>query len=75
MLPKLVEALQLLKFMRKQERLDFMSDVLAKEEDYTIDGGITSAAIEELLALGKIEELRDLLDNARQAAKELEPQT
>jgi hypothetical protein len=46
-----------------------MEGVLAREEDFTIDGTVTNNAIEELLMLGKVEELTDLLQNAREAAE------
>jgi hypothetical protein len=59
-----MEALQLLKYIYKQDQLDFTQDVLAREEDYRIEGEVTERAVEELLASGKIEELRDLLGNA-----------
>jgi hypothetical protein len=58
-----MEALQLLKYIYEQDRLDFTWDVLAREEDYQIEGEVTERAVEELLASGKIEELRDLLGN------------
>ena len=57
-----MEALQL-KYIYKQDRLDFTRDVLAREEDYRIEGEVTERAVEELLASGKIEELRELLGN------------
>ena len=58
-----MEALQLLKYIHKQDRLDFTRDVLAREEDYRIEEEVTDRAVEELLASGKIKELRDLLGN------------
>jgi hypothetical protein len=58
-----MEALQLLKYIYKQDWLNFTWDILTREEDYQIEGGVTECAVEELLALGKIEELRDLLGN------------
>lgn len=61
--PALMEALQLLKYIYKQDRLNFTWDVLAREEDYRIEGKVMEHAVEELLASGKIEELRDLLGN------------
>ena len=61
--PALMEALQLLKYMYKQDRLNFTRDLLARDEDYRIEGEVTERAVEELLASGKIEELRDLLGN------------
>ncbi|KAF7372144.1 Dimer-Tnp-hAT domain-containing protein [Mycena venus] len=59
----LFEALQLMKYSYKQDRLSFTDDVLAKEEDYTIEGTLTEAAIRELMQTGKTEELADLLRN------------
>jgi hypothetical protein len=50
-----------LKFTFKQERLDFSADWLAKEEDYTIDGNVTEAAVQELMLGGKANELYELL--------------
>jgi hypothetical protein len=61
--PALMEALQLLKYIYKQDQLNFMQDVLAREEDYRIEGEVREHAVEELLASAKIEELRDLLGN------------
>jgi hypothetical protein len=58
-----MKALQLLKYIYKQDQLNFMRDVLAREEDYQIEGEVMEHAVEELLALRKIEELRDLLGN------------
>jgi hypothetical protein len=40
-----------------------MDGLLAKEEDYTIEGIPTEAAIRELIKAGKMEELADLLKN------------
>jgi hypothetical protein len=61
--PALLEVLQILKFLFKQERLNFSEDWVAKEEDYTIEGEVTENAIRELLSSGKISELFDLLRN------------
>lgn len=61
----LLEALQVLKYSFKQDRLDFMAGHLAREEDYAIDGELTPAAIEELLKLGQIDELSDLIRNSQ----------
>ncbi len=41
-----------------------MDGFILKEEDYTIDGQLTQYAIEELLRLGRTDELSDLLRNA-----------
>lgn len=62
----LLEALQVLKYSYKQDRLDFMTGYLAKEEDYAIEGELTPAAIEELLTLGKVDELSDLIHNSKE---------
>jgi hypothetical protein len=35
-----MEALQLLKYIYKQDRLDFTQDVLAREEHYRIEGEV-----------------------------------
>ena len=61
--PALLEVLQILKFLFKQEQLNFSEDWVAKEEDYTIEGEVTEYAIRELLSLGKVAELSDLLNN------------
>ena len=65
-LPKLLEVLQIIKYGRKQDRLDFMDGILANEEDYTIDGNLTARAIEELIQLGRIDELKELLESAEE---------
>lgn len=62
--PQLMEALQVLKFSFKQDRLTFTDDLLAAEKDYTIAGPVTGKAIEELISTGKIDELGELLANA-----------
>ena len=67
-LPKLLEVLQVIKYARKQDRLDFMDGFLANEEDYTTDGSLTVWAIEELIQLGRIDELRELLEIAEEHA-------
>jgi len=36
--PALMEALQLLKYMYKQDRLNFTRDLLARDEDYELKG-------------------------------------
>jgi hypothetical protein len=56
----LLEILQVLKHLYRQERLDFTSHWIAKEEDYSIERA-TEAAIAELVSTGKSEELLDLL--------------
>ncbi|KAJ7464854.1 hypothetical protein B0H11DRAFT_1610353, partial [Mycena galericulata] len=61
--PGLLEILQFLKYMYKQLRLDFTADILAKEEDYAIEGDITENAIRELMKTGAIQELAELLKN------------
>jgi hypothetical protein len=58
-----MEALQILKFSRRQERLCFTRDLIAKEDDYKISGPVTRRAAEELRDTGKFDELADLLQN------------
>jgi hypothetical protein len=73
-LPKLLEALQVRKFLLKQRHagaFDFMEGFMVKEEDYAIDGTLTLYAIEELLSLGRLDELHDLLRNAEEAVSEM----
>jgi len=64
--PQLMEALQVLKFSFKQDRLTFTDDLLAAENDYTIAGPVTAKAIQELISTGKIDELGELLSNAEE---------
>jgi hypothetical protein len=66
---EMMEMLQVLKFTFKQDRLDFSEGWLAKEEDYTIEGKVSVAAIEELIKLGKIEELDDLFCNVHHVSE------
>ena len=58
--PALLEVLQVLKHVYKQGRLDFTSNLVATEEDYSIESA-TEAAINELVSLGKSDKLLDLL--------------
>ena len=58
----MLEILQVLKHLYKEEHLQFSSHLIAKEEDYAIDH-TTEKAIQELISLGNIEELRDLLNS------------
>jgi len=55
-----VMALQILKFSYRQERLCFTRDLIAKEDDYRIAGPVTRSAAEELIVMGKFDELADL---------------
>lgn len=57
--------MQVLKFAHKKKRLSFVDDLLAQEEDYTISGQISEAAFDELYKAGKMEELRDLIQNIK----------
>ena len=61
--PKLLKILQVLKYVYKNSQLDFTDNWVAKEEDYTIDGEPTEAAVRELLALNRLKELDDPLKN------------
>ncbi len=64
--PELMEALQCLKFYYKQSRLNLTADLVACEEDYTIEGPLTDNALRELLAHNKLHELDELLRNRSQ---------
>lgn len=61
----LLEALQMLKFRYKQKRnkVKFLDDLVAKEEDYTIEGPVSGNALRELMASGNLDELASLLEN------------
>jgi hypothetical protein len=63
-----MEVLQLLKYMYRQDRLDFTRDLLAEEVDYQIEGEVSERAVRELMSAGKFEELKDLLDNSSPAS-------
>ena len=65
-----VEMLQVLKYRFRRDRLNFCTDILAQEEDYTVEGPVTEYAVHELLQCNRIAELRQLfryyaLDNVR----------
>ncbi|KAF9534530.1 hypothetical protein CPB83DRAFT_804569 [Crepidotus variabilis] len=60
----LFEALQVLKFAFKYDWLDFVDDLLAKPEDYTISGPLTQNAIEELKHNEDEDEVFDLIHNS-----------
>jgi hypothetical protein len=62
--PTLLEVLQVLKFAYKQERLNFTDDLVAKEEDYQIEGPVTARVVEELMKAGKVDELGELIRNS-----------
>src|SRR6267154_2576765 len=55
MSPELMEALQILKFSFRQDRLCFTRDFIAKEEDYAISGPVTQRTTEELIHAGKLD--------------------
>jgi hypothetical protein len=54
------EVLQVLKHLYEEEHLDFASQWIANEDDYSIEKA-TKAAINELVSSAKCEELLDLL--------------
>ncbi|OAX31432.1 hypothetical protein K503DRAFT_661142, partial [Rhizopogon vinicolor AM-OR11-026] len=64
--PAILEALQILKFIYKQDCLNFMEDIVADERDYMISGPVTPRAVDELMAAGKFSESDELLANARE---------
>jgi hypothetical protein len=61
--PTTLEALQVLKLVYKQDRLDFTADLMANKQDYTICGPVTPRAVDELMATGSLRELDQLLIN------------
>jgi|SRR5437588_7009554 hypothetical protein len=61
--PPVLEALQMLKFSYKQDRLNFTEDLVADEVDYNISGRVSKKATDELIAAGNLEELSQLLAN------------
>jgi hypothetical protein len=63
LLPPVLEALQVLKFSYKQDRLNFTEDLIADEVDYNISGRVSKKAVDELVAAGNLEELAQLLAN------------
>ena len=63
--PGLLKALQMLKFVYKQDRIDLTDGLVAREEDYDISGHLTPTAIQELIATHQIHELEDLIRNSQ----------
>ncbi|KAG2122879.1 hypothetical protein BD769DRAFT_1360213 [Suillus cothurnatus] len=63
LLPSVLEALQILKFSYKHDRLNFTFHFIAKEADYNISGPVSRNAIDELVAAGKLDELAKLFTN------------
>ena len=61
MSPDLLSELQMIKFAYKQDRLSFTSSLIAHEDDYSTENGVTELEVRELLAAGKITELEELL--------------
>lgn len=52
-----------------------MEDFIAREEDYIIGGEVTDYAAAELMSLGRVEELTELLRNSRDATEDSSSQT
>lgn len=71
--PDTMEALQILKYHFRQARLNFVDRLVAHEEDYTIEGPLTEAAVIELLDEGKYDELKDLIQNSKEVLSETSP--
>ena len=61
--PGMIEMLQVLKHFYQRNQLNFTMGLIAKEEDYAIEGPVTEAAVLELLKSGKEAELNDLYTN------------
>ena len=57
--PGLLEVLQILKYLYKQERLDFGMDWVSKEEDLLWVPPVTTGDIRELLSQSRIDDLVD----------------
>ncbi|KAJ8580354.1 hypothetical protein M405DRAFT_61363 [Rhizopogon salebrosus TDB-379] len=63
----MLEALQILKFTYKQDRLNFTEDLVADERDCTIFPDLwLPERFDELVAVGKLPELDELLANTRE---------
>jgi hypothetical protein len=60
----MLEALQILKFIYKQDRL--MEDLVVDERDYMISEPVTPRVVDELMVAGKFSKLEELLANARE---------
>lgn len=56
-----IEALQVLKYSTKQQRILYVGHGIARDQEYTLEGPLTEYAIQELIASNSTEELRDLL--------------
>ncbi|KAI0820564.1 hypothetical protein BC628DRAFT_1396141 [Trametes gibbosa] len=63
MAPDLLSELQILKHAYRQDRLSFTTQVVANERDYSLEGSVTEAAVQELLTAGKFAELEELLSD------------
>jgi hypothetical protein len=63
-----LEVLQFLNQLYKGKHLQFVSHLVAKEDDYAIDHA-TEAAIHELISSGNTEELWDLFNNMDETRK------
>ena len=48
-----MEVLQLLKYMYRQDRLDFTRNLLTEEADYQIEGEVSERAVCELILVGR----------------------
>jgi len=60
----LLEALQVLKYSYRSDRLSFVEGLsIAKEADYTICRRLMESAVDELMAAGKYGELEELIKN------------
>ena|SRR5882762_7615647 len=58
-----MEILQVLKYIFRNDRLSFTNDLLCCEEELSVID-IPRETVEELLSMGKINELKDLLDSS-----------
>ena len=65
----MLEILQVLKHLYKEEHVDFTSHWIANEDDYSIEKA-TESAIDELISSAKSEELLDLLHSMDQTRQQ-----
>jgi hypothetical protein len=55
-----MEALQVIKFSVKKDRFNFVPDLVANEEEYSINGPVSRRAVSELTATNLFTELEGL---------------
>jgi hypothetical protein len=63
----MLEAVQILKFVYKQDRPNSTDDLVGDERDYVISESVTPRAVDELVAAGKFRKLDELLENVKES--------